>query len=312
MSKVLIMGATGFIGRNLLMRLYKDPDCEITCFSRHAATLQEQFPRAKVVEGVYNASLDFDSITKDQDCAYQLISTTYPATSNKNIQKEISDNIVAAVNFLEACVKNKVKKVVFISSGGTVYGKTFTVPIKEDTVTNPINSYGIQKLTIEKLLYLYNYMYNLDYRIIRLANPYGPYQRVHSGLGVISIFINKAINNEPIRVFGDGNIIRDYIYIDDVISGIINIANYNGSEHIFNLGSGKGLSINEIVDEIEYVLNHTLIVEHVPGRKVDVPVNILDMSRYNNEIGKISYTPLELGIKKTIDFQLKHKDGING
>lgn len=306
------MGATGFIGRNLLMRLYKDPDCEITCFSRHAATLQEQFPRAKVVEGVYNASLDFDSITKDQDCAYQLISTTYPATSNKNIQKEISDNIVAAVNFLEACVKNKVKKVVFISSGGTVYGKTFTVPIKEDTVTNPINSYGIQKLTIEKLLYLYNYMYNLDYRIIRLANPYGPYQRVHSGLGVISIFINKAINNEPIRVFGDGNIIRDYIYIDDVISGIINIANYNGSEHIFNLGSGKGLSINEIVDEIEYVLNHTLIVEHVPGRKVDVPVNILDMSRYNNEIGKISYTPLELGIKKTIDFQLKHKDGING
>lgn len=312
MSKVLIMGATGFIGRNLLMHLYKDPDCEITCFSRHAATLQEQFSRAKVVEGVYNASLDFDSITKDQDCAYQLISTTYPATSNKNIQKEISDNIVAAVNFLEACVKNKVKKVVFISSGGTVYGKTFTVPIKEDTVTNPINSYGIQKLTIEKLLYLYNYMYNLDYRIIRLANPYGPYQRVHSGLGVISIFINKAINNEPIRVFGDGNIIRDYIYIDDVISGIINIANYNGSEHIFNLGSGKGLSINEIVDEIEYVLNHTLIVEHVPGRKVDVPVNILDMSRYNNEIGKISYTPLELGIKKTIDFQLRHKDGING
>lgn len=312
MSKVLIMGATGFIGRNLLMRLYKDPDCEITCFSRHAATLQEQFPRAKVVEGVYDASLDFDSITKDQDYVYHLVSTTYPATSNKNIQKEISDNIVAAVNFLEACVKNKVKKVVFISSGGTVYGKTFTVPIKEDTITNPINSYGIQKLTIEKLLYLYNYMYNLDYCIIRLANPYGPYQRVHSGLGVISIFINKAVNNEPIRVFGDGNIIRDYIYIDDVISGIINIANYNGSEHIFNLGSGKGLSINEIVDEIEYVLNRTLIVEHVPGRKVDVPVNILDMSRYNNEIGKISYTPLELGIKKTIDFQLRHKDGING
>lgn len=294
------------------MRLYKDPDCEITCFSRHAATLQEQFPRAKVVEGVYDASLDFDSITKDQDYVYHLVSTTYPATSNKNIQKEISDNIVAAVNFLEACVKNKVKKVVFISSGGTVYGKTFTVPIKEDTITNPINSYGIQKLTIEKLLYLYNYMYNLDYCIIRLANPYGPYQRVHSGLGVISIFINKAVNNEPIRVFGDGNIIRDYIYIDDVISGIINIANYNGSEHIFNLGSGKGLSINEIVDEIEYVLNRTLIVEHVPGRKVDVPVNILDMSRYNNEIGKISYTPLELGIKKTIDFQLRHKDGING
>lgn len=312
MPKVLIMGATGFIGRNLLMRIYKNPECEITCFSRHAATLQEDFPRAKFIEGTYDASFDFDRITQTQDCVYHLISTTYPATSNKNIQREISDNIVTAVNFLDACIKNKVKKVIFISSGGTVYGKTFTVPIKENTVTNPINSYGIQKLTIEKLLYLYNYMYNLDYRIIRLANPYGPYQRVHSGLGVISIFINKAINNEAIQVFGDGEIVRDYIYIDDVINGIINITSYNGSERIFNLGSGKGVSINEIVDEIEHVLNRALTVEHVPGRKVDVPVNILDMSRYNNEIGKISYTPLEQGIKKTIDFQLNHEDGING
>ena len=312
MTKVLIMGATGFIGRNLLIKLYKSPEYEITGFSRHANTLRNMYPKAKFIEGIYDANFDFDCMVKGQDCVFHLISTTYPATSNENIQKEISDNIVAAVNFLESCIRNKVKKVIFISSGGTVYGKTFKVPIKENTVTNPINSYGIQKLTIEKLLYLYNYIHKLDYRVIRLANPYGPYQRVHSGLGVISIFINKAINNDPIQVFGDGNVIRDYIYIDDVIEGIVNITKYSGSERIFNLGSGKGTSINEVIDEIEHVLNRRLKVKHVPGRAVDVPVNILDMSLYNDEIDEISYTPMDLGIRKTIDFQLNHKDGING
>ena len=142
MTKVLIMGATGFIGRNLLIKLYKSPEYEITGFSRHANTLRNMYPKAKFIEGIYDANFDFDCMVKGQDCVFHLISTTYPATSNENIQKEISDNIVAAVNFLESCIRNKVKKVIFISSGGTVYGKTLRLLAYVWVVLAPVGCLG--------------------------------------------------------------------------------------------------------------------------------------------------------------------------
>ena len=312
MSRILIMGSTGFIGRNLLFKLYTNPDNEITCFSKHAYLMQDEFPRIKCITNEYCRDLNFDELLVDQEYVFHFISTTYPATSNRNIAKEISDNIITTVNFLEACQRNKVKKVIFASSGGTVYGKVTTSPINELSMTNPINSYGIQKLTIEKLFYLYNHMHGLDYCIIRLANPYGPYQRINGGLGAVSVFINRALHDEFINVYGDGSVVRDYIYIDDVIEGIVRIAKYNGEEKIFNLGSGKGISIKQLLNKISKVLHCDLKINYLPGRAVDVPINVLDMSLYKEEIGILTYTSLEDGIKKTYDFQSKHKDGIHG
>ena len=126
---------------------------------------------------------------------------------------------------LYVCIRCGVKKVVFVSSGGTVYGKEVDCPLKEKTATNPISSYGVQKITIEKLLYLYRYMYGLDYRIIRLANPYGPYQRPNGVLGAVTTFTYKALKGDEITVYGDGSVVRDFIYIDDAIRAIMKIVN---------------------------------------------------------------------------------------
>ena len=211
------------------------------------------------------------------------------------------------IKLLDACVKEKVKKVIFISSGGTVYGKEVSCPLQEETATNPITAYGVQKITIEKLLYLYKYMYGLDYRVIRLANPYGPYQRPNGVLGVVTTFTYKALKHEKIVVYGDGSVIRDFIYIDDAIRAILNIVNGENKYRTFNLGCGYGTSIKELLECIYTVLMVEMDIEHTSARKVDVPINYLDISRYENAYGKLNPISLKNGIKFTADYMIKQK-----
>lgn len=179
--KILLLGAAGFIGTNLTIELAKNAENEITLVDRcrdfFNPIVNINLKNIRIVESGLTVDMDFDSILKNQEVVYHLVSTTVPTTSNQHISQELVSNVVFSANLFEACIRCGVKKVVFISSGGTVYGKEVDCPLKEKTATNPISSYGVQKVTIEKLLYLYRYMYGLDYRIIRLANPYGPYQR---------------------------------------------------------------------------------------------------------------------------------------
>ena len=218
------------------------------------------------------------------------------------IATELIANVVMTAKMLDACVKTGVQKVVFISSGGTVYGKEGACPLKEDMLTNPISSYGIQKITIEKLLYLYNYLHGLDYRIVRLANPYGPYQRPNGVLGAITTFTYKAINGDEIIVYGDGTVVRDFIYIDDAIRAIVNIAEGESEHKTFNVGCGYGTSIREVLEAIEKALGVEMNVRYVEGRKVDVPVNYLDISRYEQVYGEITRVSLQDGVVRTAEF----------
>ena len=177
---IIILGAAGFIGTNLAIALSKENNHHITLVDRDISYFNAiqalSLKNTSISISDFTDKTDFDTLLNGQDIVYHLWSTTIPTTSNQHIPQEFLANVSSTMFLLESCVRCNVKKIVFLSSGGTVYGKERFCPIKEDTITNPINSYGIQKLTIEKLLYLYNYLYNLDYRIIRLSNPYGPYQ----------------------------------------------------------------------------------------------------------------------------------------
>lgn len=258
-----------------------------------------------ILEADLTVDMDFDSILKDQEVVYHLVSTTVPTTSNQHISQELVSNVIFSANLFEACIRCDVKKVVFVSSGGTVYGKEVDCPLKEKTATNPISSYGVQKITIEKLLYLYRYMYGLDYRIIRLANPYGPYQRPNGVLGAVTTFTYKALKGDEITVYGDGSVVRDFIYIDDAIRAIMKIVNGENKHRTFNLGCGYGTSIKQVLETIEKALGIKLNVSYLEGRKVDVPVNYLDISRYEKYYGALNPISLEDGIRKTADFMKK-------
>ncbi len=303
--RVTLLGGAGFIGTNLVIRLSgKGYDIRLV------DTEEEYFRHIKDM-GLRNVQLsrasfdehaDFDDMVRETDVVYHLISTTAPTTSNQQIPEELTSNVVMSASLLEACVRQKVKRVVFLSSGGTVYGKEDRCPLKEEMPTNPISSYGIQKIAIEKLLYLYHYLYGLDYRVIRLSNPYGPYQRPNGILGAVTTFTYKALKNEDIVIYGDGSVIRDFLYIDDAVNGILNIAEGEGQYKIYNLGSGKGISIRQIVDVIGEALGVGLSVKYTPKRKADVPVNILDITRYESEYGALHPMSLKEGILRTADF----------
>lgn len=307
--RILLLGAAGFIGTNLTIKLMENKDDVITLVDKS----KNFFINPDIVNSsnvvIRESSLDLDmdySILDGQDVVYHLVSSVVPSTSNQHISQDIQMNVLFSSYLFDASVQYGVKKIVFISSGGTVYGKEAACPLPENTPTNPISSYGVQKITIEKLLYLYNYMYGLDYRIIRLANPYGPYQRPNGVLGAVTTFTYKALKGDEVQVYGDGSVVRDFIYIDDAVRGILNIVNGENKHHTFNLGCGYGTSISEVLKTIESALEIKMNVVYKNGRAVDVPVNYLDISRYEKYYGKLNPLSLEEGIVKTADFMRKN------
>ncbi len=307
--KIILLGAAGFIGTNLIIELAKNQENQITVVDRNRTyfktILDMNLSNLNIIQSELTMDSDYESLVKGQDLVYHLVSSTVPITSNQHIAEELKGNVVLSANLFEACAHQDVKQVVFLSSGGTVYGQESKCPLNEKTPTNPITSYGIQKVSIEKLLYLYNYMYGLDYRIIRLSNPYGPYQRPNGVLGAVTTFTYKAIRGEEIQVYGDGTVVRDFIYIDDAIRGIQKIVNGNDRHHTFNLGCGYGTSIRQVLETIEGALNLNLNIKYTESRRVDVPVNYLDIKRFETAYGSLNPISLEEGIKKTAEFMRK-------
>lgn len=308
---ICIIGAAGFIGTNLTRRLATDSKNTITLVGENQAHFQNiismGYENVNIKISPFSKDADFETLLSENEVLFHLASTTNPSSSNRKIGYEVESNVVTTTLLLDACVKCGVKRVVFLSSGGTVYGREAKCPIPETAPTDPISAYGLQKLTIEKLLHLYGYIHALDYRIIRLSNPYGPYQRPNGKLGALTTFTYKALQHMPIEVYGDGSVVRDYVYIDDAINAIINIAFDDGGEKIYNFGSGKGTSLNELLQLISSTLQTELQLCYLPSRQVDVPRNYLDISRYEKRFGKPALISLETGIAKTADFLSTNK-----
>ncbi len=304
--RIVLLGATGFIGTNLTRKLAEDPSNDIVVVGRnpdHYIDIASfGFDHVRFAQSELKVDTAYDELVRNADLVYHLLSSTVPTTSNIHIPEELNTNVLLSANLFEACVRQGVKKLVFLSSGGTVYGKDAKCPIAEETPTNPISSYGVQKITIEKLLYLYSYLYHLDYRIIRLSNPYGPFQRPNGVQGAVTTFTYKALRGEEISVYGDGSVVRDFLYIEDAVRGILKIVNGEDRHRTFNLGCGYGTSIKTVLQTIEKVLGIELNVKYSESRTVDVPTNYLDIRRYENAYGKLDPLSLEAGIKLTADF----------
>ena len=307
MEKVCLIGGAGFIGTNIALSL--DGKADLKLVDRDAANMQRLKKLlksdAEFQTGNLCRDMDLDALVKGTDTLFHLVSTTKPANANQDIPGEIQDNIVFTSRLLEACVRNKVKKIVFFSSGGTIYGRDAECPIKEDAETKPISSYGMHKLAIEKMLYLYNYLYGIDNRVIRLSNPYGPYQRPDGQLGVAAAFVYRVLTGTPVEIYGDGSNVRDFIYIDDAVKGIMNVAFGNSRQRVFNLGSGRGTSINDLLETVCRIVGKTADIQYLPERKADVPENILDTERYTSCYGSLAETGLEEGIRMTCDHMRK-------
>lgn len=240
------------------------------------------------------------------DIVFNLANTRLPAVSNSNIGSDVQSVVEFNIRLIELCLKHRIGSYVFASSGGTVYGQAGGFPISEESATNPVVAYGVHKLLIEKYLHLYNHTHSLNYRVLRIANPYGPGQSPFVGQGIVARYIYTALSGEEFIVFGDGSVVRDYIYIDDVSRAFEAAALYQGRERIFNVGYGRGVSIKQLMGAMDQILGCKPKFKYVEQRSTDVSKNYLDIRRLSAECGWSPKVSLEEGLTKTIDW-IRHR-----
>lgn len=307
----LVVGGNGFIGSHLVDRLLEGGEA-VRIYGRGPGEFRAVPRGAEYVEGdLGNHGLVREAVA-GAEVVYHFVSTTLPKTSNDDPIYDVRSNLVDTIQLLEVCVEAGVRKVVFASSGGTVYGVPDSVPIKETHPTEPISSYGIVKLAIEKYLGLFHHLHGLDYAALRISNPYGPYQSPASQQGAIPVFLNRVRTGQPITIWGDGSVVRDYLYVSDLVDVLEASGKTETEEKLFNIGSGHGASLNELIELMAEVVGESPKVEYQPARSLDVPASVLDLGRARRDLGWEPRVGLAEGIAKTWEWILTLPDGWNG
>lgn len=214
------------------------------------------------------------------------IGTTIPQTSMNDIAYDVETNVLPTVRLLELLKEKGSPRLIFASSGGTVYGTTEPGrQISEGDRTVPISAYGISKLMIEKYIHLFSVNYQLPFVILRFSNPYGPSQHATRPQGAVRVFLDKALRGEEIVIWGDGTIVRDYLYEDDLATAVAAIVQNRAAVSVFNVGTGEGTSLNQLIELIQTTFSVDCRVKYIPERTFDVPFNVLDIRKIAAETG---------------------------
>ena len=300
----LILGGSGFIGRHVALKLARlghrvivadrtVPPCE--------------FPadvRARITWTSFDmTTTNWEFLIQGAAVIHHYAWTTIPATANADPVCDLRANVVPTVALLEA-IKRRTNRprLVFASSGGTVYGKLRQVPVVEDHPLLPITAYGASKAAVELYLGHYRAVYGLDCRVARLANPFGAGQDFSRGQGAATTFLHQAVTGRPITIWGDGEVVRDYIHISDAAAGMVALASapQTDGRWIFNIASGHGVSLNGIVAELEAQLGRTLQVVRESGRPFDVPISVLDVTLAWTVLGWSPRLSFQDGVARTL------------
>lgn len=299
--KITIFGGGGFIGSTIADRLLKDGH-QLRIFERPRVEPFRKFSANEHVEwftGDMLSLYDLDRAIDGTDVVFHLVSTTLPKSSNDDPVYDVQSNVITTLQLLDLMVEKQVPKIVFISSGGTVYGTPAYLPIDEKHPTEPRVSYGITKLAIEKYLLMYQQLRGIKVNILRVTNPYGERQRVETAQGAIGVFLSRALTDQPLEIWGDGSVTRDYIYVGDVAEAFAQTIAYDGPKSVFNISSGIGISLNELIAILECVLGKKIACNFKPARAIDVPTSILDNTLAKMELGWAPQMQLQEGIRRT-------------
>jgi UDP-glucose 4-epimerase len=284
--KILILGGSGFIGSHIVDKLVSlGYSVRVYCkSSEKILNLQLSIKKIELFQGdlsneeLLNKALDGVSVV------VHLISSSIPSTSNKDFADDLQENVIKTLKLFELAKKSGVLKIIFASSGGTIYGIPSQLPILESQLCNPICSYGISKLIIEKYLYLHNYLYGIDYAVLRISNPYGPRQNPFGNVGFINVLLSSVMNKKPITIWGDGTVSRDFLYISDLVDVFIKAIELNTPSRVYNVGSGKSYSLNDVIQISREVTGSPVEVFYSSSRIHDVPINYLDINLAKNEL----------------------------
>jgi UDP-glucose 4-epimerase len=287
--KILIMGSEGFVGKNLVKGLSEKHDIYT---SDQIDSANQNYSKCDITN--YDS---VEKIVRDVDAvihlaAHSLVSSLDGSITNARV------NIIGLLNLLESCRKNSIHKVIFTSASSLV-GEPKSFHVNEDHPPKPKTAYGITKLTSEHYLRLYHELYDIDYTVFRFFNIYGPFQKN----GLIPSIFNKIKNNEPITIFGKGDQIRDYVYIEDILPFFEQAASSEiGKNKILNMGTGNGTTILEIVKNISEILKIEPKIEYQPIRPGEIGNFVADTTLLRETFDKIPSTDVKIGLQKTIDW----------
>ncbi len=295
MINIGIIGCNGFIGRHLSNHLVNNNNITLKLFGRFSSN-------QTIEDSAYYTKVNFSDKKhtileiKNLDLIYYLASNSIPLTSWDNPKFEIEQNLLPFLDFLACVRESNVKKIVFISSAGTIYGSS-SEKLNEDTNKHPFSPYGINKLTMEYFLNYFQVKNNIHYDIFRVSNIYGEDQDTSKGLGIINTFLENILNRKDIRVYGNGEAIRNYIYIRDVIRFLTtSIETELLKSNIYNLSSNDNLSINELLKIIKSIVAEDYTVIYEDSRNSDNPFIALDNSKIKSTFLNINFTPIDVGI----------------
>lgn len=302
----LVLGGAGFIGGNLSRALVAGGD-RPRVFSRPSyalSNIEDIFSKIDLVYGDFMDDVALRKALDGVDTVFHLISTTFPSMTTESSVYDVLSNLLPTIRLLEICAASGVKKIVYASSGGTVYGEPLHIPIDEDHLRMPKSAYGQSKLTIENYLHFYARTTQIDVDILRISNPYGPGQNPFGVQGIIAVAMGCAQAKRPLKLFGKGEAVRDYIFIDDVVKAMILAAEKPGS-FTANISSGIGYSVIEIVEAVERVVGRTIEKQFISPRGGDVLTNILANNRAHEVYGWKPETGLADGLAFTWEWMNK-------
>jgi UDP-glucose 4-epimerase len=301
-GKVLVTGGAGFIGSHVVDLLitagYQVAVADNLTSGRRvnlnpAASFYEVDIRSPELEEVFRREQpDYVSHHAAQiDVRRSLAAPVYDAEVN----------IIGSLKVIELAKKYSVRRFIYISTGGAVYGEPVYLPCDEEHPINPICQYGISKHTVEHYLYLYAELYNMDYTVLRYPNVYGPRQDPHGEAGVVAIFTGQMLQGKTVVINGDGEQERDFVYVGDCARGNL-LAIEAGRNGIYNLASGQGTSINQLAEVMMEVTGYGLSPVHGPAKPGETRKIYLSADKAGRELGWEPGVSLRAGLQATVEF----------
>lgn len=308
MKTILLLGGFGFIGTNIMKYVDERPDLQseysFIVFDRidhHPHDVEVKCIK-RVYAGDFSDEVFLEKIFSENaiDIVVHSLSSTVPATSN-NARYDVESNLVATLKLLGVMDRHNVKDIVYLSSGGAIYGDVLQKVHNEEDAVYPKSSYGVVKLSIEKYLLSYAELYRFHTLILRLSNPFGKYH-YNERQGVINIAIRKSLRHEHLEVWGSGDGVKDYIYIDDFCFILYHLMGQGVETAVYNVGGGMPLSVNEICKYIQAIAPE-FEYEHVKASILDVQSFELDITKLRNKIGRLPFRRFEDALRETYEWQ---------
>ena len=301
-KKILVTGGAGFIGSHIVDKLISQNNKVVIIDNLSTGQKENINKKARFYKAdITNKKIKEIFKKEKPDIVFHLAAQINVRKSIQNPFLDTKVNVLGSLNIFQAAKESNVKKIIFSSTGGAIYGKAKKTPTPETCQPKPQSPYGLSKLTTENYLKLYHKLFNINYTILRYSNVYGPRQNTLAEAGVIAIFTKQLLKSKTPVINGTGKQERDYVYVKDVVSANLSSLK-RGDNKTFNIGTSKKTSVNQIFKTLSQKINPQIKAKHGPSIKGEIKTSALNIRKAKNNLNWKPKTNLKTGIEKTINW----------